>query len=94
MAPAATVGRQIAAYSWVTVLTSLVLWPVADTGWVYPTAAVVLGAAFVVEAHLLARRTKQPVSVAAMRPMRLFHWSNMYLSLLFLAVALDPLLTH
>ena len=26
------------------------------------------------------------------RPMRLFHWSNMYLSLLFVAVALDPLL--
>jgi heme o synthase len=24
--------------------------------------------------------------------MRLFHWSNMYLSLLFVAVALDPLL--
>jgi protoheme IX farnesyltransferase len=26
--------------------------------------------------------------------MRLFHWSNMYLSLLFVAVALDPLLTR
>ena len=26
------------------------------------------------------------------QPMRLFHWSNMYLSLLFVAVALDPLL--
>ena len=26
------------------------------------------------------------------RPMRLFHWSNMYLSLLFVAVALDPLI--
>jgi protoheme IX farnesyltransferase len=24
--------------------------------------------------------------------MRLFHWSNLYLSLLFVAVALDPLL--
>ena len=30
--------------------------------------------------------------VVALRPMRLFHWSNMYLSLLFVAVALDPLL--
>ena len=29
-----------------------------------------------------------------MRPMRLFHWSNIYLSLLFVAVALDPLLTR
>jgi protoheme IX farnesyltransferase len=26
--------------------------------------------------------------------MRLFHWSNMYLSLLFVAVALEPLLSR
>ena len=32
--------------------------------------------------------------VVALQPMRLFHWSNMYLSLLFVAVALDPLLTR
>ena len=32
--------------------------------------------------------------VVALKPMRLFHWSNMYLSLLFVAVALDPLLTR
>ena len=30
--------------------------------------------------------------VVALKPMRLFHWSNMYLTLLFLAVAIDPLL--
>ncbi len=94
VAPAALVGKQIVIYAWVTVATSALLWPVADTGWLYPVAALVLGTAFVVESHLLARRTKQPVSVAEMRPMRLFHWSNMYLSLLFLAVALDPLLTR
>ena len=28
------------------------------------------------------------------RPMRLFHCSNLYLSLLFVAVALDPLITR
>jgi protoheme IX farnesyltransferase len=28
------------------------------------------------------------------KPMRPFHWSNLYLSLLFVAVALDPLLTR
>ena len=28
------------------------------------------------------------------RPMELFHSSNLYLSLLFVAVALDPLVTH
>jgi protoheme IX farnesyltransferase len=94
VAPATTVGRQIVAYSWVTVATSLVLWPVASTGWFYVVAAVVLGAVFLVEAHLLQRRTRSADTVAAMRPMRLFHWSNMYLSLLFLAVALDPLISR
>jgi protoheme IX farnesyltransferase len=31
--------------------------------------------------------------VAQLKAMRLFHWSNTYLALVFLAVALDPLLT-
>jgi len=30
----------------------------------------------------------------ALKAMRLFHWSNAYLALLFLSVALDPLLTR
>jgi protoheme IX farnesyltransferase len=93
VAPAAEVGRQIVRYAWATVATSLLLWPVADTGWLYPVAAVVLGAVFLTESHLLQRRTRRTENVVAMRPMRLFHWSNMYLSLLFLSVALDPLLT-
>jgi heme o synthase len=76
------------------VATSLVLWPVAGTGWFYPVVAVVLGAAFLVESHLLLRRSADTDDVVALRPMRLFHWSNMYLSLLFVAVALDPLLTR
>ncbi len=94
VAPARAVGKQIVLYSWVTVATSLVLWPVASTGWLYPVVAVVLGAVFLTEAHLLWRRTRQTDNVVEMRPMRLFHWSNMYLSLLFLSVALDPLLTR
>ncbi len=92
--PAAVVGRQIAVYSWLTVATSLLLWPVASTGWVYPVAATVLGAAFVVEAHALWRRSRSTEDPVALKPMRLFHGSNVYLALLFLAVAIDPLLTH
>ena len=49
-------ARQIVAYSYVMVATSLLLWPVAGTGWFYPAVAVVLGAAFLVESHLLLRR--------------------------------------
>ncbi len=88
------VGRQIVLYSWLTVGTSLLLWPVASTGWVYPLVAAVLGAAFLVEAHALfgrARTTEDPVRLKAMR---LFHWSNAYLALLFLAVAIDALLSR
>ena len=91
-AGAKVVARQIVAYSYVMVATSLLLWPVAGTGWFYPVVAAVLGAAFLVESHLLLRRSADTDDVVALKPMRLFHWSNMYLSLLFVAVALDPLL--
>jgi protoheme IX farnesyltransferase len=93
-AGARTVARQIVAYSYLMVATSLLLWPVAGTGWLYPLVAVVVGAAFLVESHLLLRRSADTDDVVALKPMRLFHWSNMYLSLLFVVVALDPLLTR
>jgi heme o synthase len=93
-AGAKVVARQIVAYSYVMVATSLLLWPVAGTGWLYPVVAVGLGAAFLVESHLLLRRSAQSDDVVALKPMRLFHWSNMYLSLLFVAIALDPLLVR
>lgn len=92
VASAQAVAKQVLAYSYVMVATSLVLWPVADTGWLYPAAAVVLGALFLVEAHLLLARASRSDDLSVVRPMRLFHWSNMYLSLLFVSVALDPLL--
>jgi protoheme IX farnesyltransferase len=94
VARAEVVGRQIVLYSWAMVATSLLLWPVADTGWVYPAAAAGLGALFLVEAHRLWRRTRGTEDLTAIQPMRLFHSSNLYLSLLFVAVALDPLLTR
>jgi len=84
------VTRQIVIYAWAMVLWSLLLVPVAPTGVVYPVAAVLLGAAFLLEAHRLHARAR--VGVAALAPMRLFHWSITYLTLLFVAVALDPLL--
>nr|WP_246371418.1 heme o synthase [Nocardioides pelophilus] len=89
---ARNVARQIVAYSWVMVATSLLLWPVAGTGLVYPIAAAVLGAVFLVQAHQLERRARNSEDLAVIRPMHLFHSSNLYLSLLFVAVAIDPLL--
>ena len=94
VAGARTVARQIVVYSYVMVAVSLLLWPVAPTSWFYPAAAVTLGAAFLVESHLLLDRAAKSDDVTDLKPMRLFHWSNMYLSLLFVSVALDPLLTR
>jgi len=89
--PVAT-ARQILAYSIVMVATSVALWPIAGTGWVYPLAAVVLGVAFLREAFALLARANTGAEDAALRPMRLFHFSNIYLALLFVAAAVDPLL--
>nr|WP_246160636.1 heme o synthase [Nocardioides humilatus] len=86
------VAVQIVVYSWVMVATSLVLWPVADTGLIYPIAAAVLGAVFLLQAHQLERRARGTEDLSVIRPMHLFHSSNLYLSLLFVAVAIDPLL--
>jgi len=87
-----TVARQIVAYSWVMVATSLALVPVADMGWLYLGAALLSGALFLREAHRLLSAARAGLSQAKMRPMRLFHFSITYVSLLFLGVALDPLL--
>ncbi|HEV2088047.1 MAG TPA: heme o synthase [Cryptosporangiaceae bacterium] len=82
------VARRIVAYSWAMVACSLLLWPLATT-WVYGLAAIATGAWFLVEAHRLERAVR--VGGPA-RPMRLFHYSITYLTLLFLAVAVDALL--
>ena len=92
VASAREVGRQIVLYSWVMVATSLLLWPVAGTGLLYPVVAAVLGAVFLVEAHRMWARARGTEDLSVIQPMRLFHHSNLYLSLLFVAVALDPLL--
>jgi protoheme IX farnesyltransferase len=89
---AAAVARQIVAYAWVMVATSLVLVPVAGMGWVYLGTAVVTGALFVAEAHRLLRMARAGAVTSVLKPMRLFHFSISYVTLLFLAVAVDPLL--
>jgi len=86
------VARQVVVYSWAMVAASLLLVPVADMGWLYLVGAVASGALFVGEAHRLLRAARVGAGPAALRPMRLFHFSITYLTILFVAVALDPLL--
>ncbi len=85
------VARQIVAYSWAMVLTSLALVPVQSMGWVYTVAALVSGGLFLAEAHRLQARAKAGAAEDALRPMRLFHFSITYLTVLFVGVALDPI---
>jgi len=92
--PAAEVGRQIVIYSWVMVATSLLLWPVADTSLFYPVAAAALGGVFLIQAHRMWGRARGTESLTVIQPMQLFHTSNLYLSLLFVAVAIDPLISR
>jgi protoheme IX farnesyltransferase len=89
---APTVARQILIYSVVTVLVSLTLWPVAHTGWLYPTVAVITGVALVWQSAQLLARARRGLTDAALKPMRLFHWSNSYLALLFVSAAVDTML--
>ena len=62
--------------------------PVAPTGPVYAVGAVLLGAMFLTETYKLLGRAK--AGVAQIQPMRVFHWSITYLTLLFVLVAVDP----
>ncbi|WP_375422981.1 heme o synthase [uncultured Friedmanniella sp.] len=89
---APAVAARILVYSVVTVGVSLALWPVAGTGWLYPTVALVTGVALIWESVQLLVRARQGLTDAALKPMRLFHWSNSYLALVFVAAAVDPLL--
>jgi heme o synthase len=84
------VANQIVAYSWAMVATSLTLVPVAHTTVAYAAAAAVLGAGFLLEAYRLRSRVRSGAVDA--KPMRLFHGSITYLTLLFVAIAVDPLL--
>lgn len=88
VAPATEVTRKIVYYSYAMVLCSLALGPAA--GWPYVVVAALAGAWFLYEAHSLDRKVR---SGAEANPMRLFHLSITYLTLVFLAAAVSPLLT-
>ncbi len=81
------VARKILFYSYVMVAATLALAPYA--GWLYGGCAAVLGVWFLAEAHRLRGRI---TAGSAPAPMRLFHLSIAYLTLLFAAIAITALL--
>ena len=90
VASATVVSRRILVYSWATLLWSLLLVPVGGAGPVYAVCALATGSWLVVESHLLLRRAR--TGARKLAPMRLFHLSITYLTVLFVAVAVDPFL--
>jgi heme o synthase len=88
VASARRVGIETVVYAWLTLLASIALWPVG-AGLVYLVPAVAVGIFFVVEAHGLAGRLAKGLPA---KPMRLFHWSTTYLTVVFVAIAVDALL--
>jgi heme o synthase len=97
VASPAAVVRKILWYSYAMVAATLALIPYA--GWIYGILAAGLGAWFLAEAHGLDSRVRsaqsgdhQAADAPPAAPMRLFHLSIAYLTLLFAAVAVTALL--
>lgn len=84
------VTRDIIVYTYAMVGSSLLLIPLAPMGVVYIVTAVVIGAVFIALAHRFAALAKAGDEHLNDFAMKLFHWSITYLSILFLAVAIDP----
>jgi len=83
--------RQIALYTVLMVAISLLLWPIARMGLIYLGAAVGLGAVFLWQAWSLWRRGASE-EASTQGAIALYRYSISYLSLLFLAVAIDSLI--
>ncbi len=86
--PMAEAVRQMTWYTGALTISTLVLIPVADLGWIYGVSAGVLGAIFLGGTIALGRN---PTASASMR---LFGFSITYVTLLFGAMSLDVFVEH
>jgi protoheme IX farnesyltransferase len=84
VATAEHVAKQIVIYSWVMVAWTLLLLPV--TSWLYASFAVLAGGWFLFYAHSLNAAVRRGETT---NPMALFHRSNTYLMIVFVALAVD-----
>lgn len=89
VASARLVSNQVVLYAWATVACSLLLVPMGWAGIVYTAVALGVGGWFVWEAHVLQRRAQRE-DFEDRKAMKVFHLSITYLTLLFVALAIDP----
>ncbi len=85
--PAVTV-RKMVIYTALMVISTLVMWPVAELGLIYGISAIVFGALFLWGTIDLGRNP------TAGRAMRVFGYSITYVTLLFGAMTIDVLVRH
>jgi heme o synthase len=85
VAPPAEAARQMIGYTAALVVTTLVLVPVANLGWIYTAAAALLGLGFLGATIALARAPTPRMS------MKVFTYSITYVTLLFAALMIDVL---
>lgn len=89
IAGAKSVSVQIVLYGWAMVICSLLLVPVGGAGWVYALSALIVGAWFLYNCHKL-HKLAQEEKATSRTAMTVFHGSITYLTVLFIALAIDP----
>ncbi|KSU68242.1 protoheme IX farnesyltransferase [Arthrobacter sp. NIO-1057] len=92
IANARRVSVQVVLYAWATVVCSLLLVPLGHAGIVYTAIAGGAGVWFIYESHVLYREAQgdHKPAVVNRKAMKVFHISITYLSIVFLALAIDP----
>ncbi|UYQ79181.1 heme o synthase [Glutamicibacter sp. JL.03c] len=92
IANARRVSVQVVLYAWATVVCSLLLVPLGHAGIVYTAIAGGAGIWFIYESHVLYREAQgdHKPAVVNRKAMKVFHISITYLSIVFLALAIDP----
>ena len=89
IAGARLVSVQVVLYTWAMVACSLLMIPLGRAGIVYTVVAVAAGVWFLIEAHRLHSKA-QHNTVTNKSAMKVFHGSISYLTVVFVALAVDP----
>ncbi|MCU1572835.1 MAG: protoheme farnesyltransferase [Micrococcaceae bacterium] len=83
------VSVQVVLYTWAMVVCSLLMIPLGSAGIVYTVVAGLAGVWFLLQAHQLHSKAQQD-TLTNKGAMKVFHGSISYLTLLFVALAIDP----
>ncbi|MEX3609992.1 heme o synthase [Rothia sp. LK2588] len=89
IATAKSVSVQVVLYAWAMVICSLLLIPLGGAGWVYSITAALAGAWFIYHCHKL-HKLAVAHQATSRTAMTVFHGSITYLTVLFIALAIDP----